>query len=119
MPEVEDKVKKTQNCTEKALDNHEFFYRVKTYSPEKILGRELSCLAIPKCYADKVMQLREKMKREDCRRKRELLARLKGYLISVPHYIIENDGRWDEELGLPIVGLKRYTYSPQTGLVKG
>jgi len=57
------------------------------------------------------------MKGKTYEERRELLANLKSYLISVPPFIIK-DGRWDEDLGLFVVGVEKYAYDPDRGLVK-
>ena len=117
--ETTDEIERACSYAERALDIHEFFYRLKTHSPEEIFGREPSYLAVPSCYLTRVKQLKQEMNSyKDYYKRKELLARLKSYFISVPEHIIERDGRWDDELNLYTVGFRHYIYSSQKGLVR-
>ena len=111
-------IEKMYRNARETLDNRKHFYCIReTEEFEKIFGREPSFLAVPSNYSAKVRELREKMKGKTYEERRELLANLKSYLISVPPFIIK-DGRWDEDLGLFVVGVEKYAYDPDRGLVK-
>jgi CRISPR-associated endonuclease/helicase Cas3 len=107
----------------RALEAKEYFYCFS--DPEEHIARkfrseeEPSFIALPSSFRDRVMQLKEEVTRADSyQKRRELLAEMKNYFLSVPLYIIRGDGKWDQELHLYIVGCKSYEYDPERGLIK-
>jgi CRISPR-associated endonuclease/helicase Cas3 len=111
------KIERMYECTKKELARRKYFYCA-TGNFSEIFGREPSCLAIPNYYLTEVKQLKGKMKGKPYGKRKELLANLKNYFISVPYFIINEDGEWNEELGFYTVGIENYVYDPKRGLIK-
>ena len=111
------RIENMYECAKRELAKARYFYYM-TGDFSKIFGREPSCLAVPRNYITEVRQLKERMKGETYERRRELLANLKKYLISVPLFIIKKDGEWNEDLGLYVVGIEKYLYEPERGLIR-
>ncbi|MEM1658887.1 MAG: hypothetical protein QXK94_07645, partial [Candidatus Jordarchaeales archaeon] len=114
------KIEKMYCLVKRELKKKDYFYCFDLASSNifDILGREFNCLAVPKCYRDEVKYLKDKMRNIGYEEKRKILALIKNYFLSVPYYIIDVDGEWDEELGLYVVGVDRYAYDSQRGLYK-
>lgn len=114
------KIEKMYEIVKNELDKFEHFYNATGVSNlSEMLGREPSCLAVPRNYLCEVKRLYESMEKEKAyEERRELLAKLKGYLISAPLHIMEEDGMWDDNLHLYIVGNEKYVYDPEIGLIK-
>jgi len=117
MEEPSWKIENMYEHTKRKLNMAKYFYYM-TGDFSKLFGREPSCLAVPSNYVAEVRHLRERMKGETYEKRRNLLANLKKYLISVPSFIIKKDGEWNEDLGIYTVGTKRYIYDPEIGLIK-
>lgn len=120
MTNYSDEVKKAHREVKKELERKDYFFCFDPSSKNisEILGRELNCLAVPNCYRDKVKCLKKKMRDATYEERKKILAYVKKYFIPVPHYIVVNDGEYDAELGLHVVGLKKYAYDPHKGLHK-
>jgi CRISPR-associated endonuclease/helicase Cas3 len=119
LPEEEtERINHMRNQVKRELDRNNFFYCfMENKRISEILGKEPECLAVPYCYAEKVRRLWEdihrKKKYED---RKELIAQMKQYYISVPLYMIREDSEWNDDLNVYTVGGKKYTYAPNKGL---
>lgn len=115
--------KKIRNMWEKAREElccGLFFYYFEGRGREalEMLGREPSCLAVPNYYRNQAVQLRRAMHGKSFEERRKLMARMKEYFVSVPLNIVREDGEWDDDLNLYVVGINKYSYTPERGLLK-
>ena len=116
-------IEEMYNYVKETLRDKDYFYSlIGEEDFSKMFGREPSCLAVPAYYCNKVRRLKEEIKAKgeykEYEERRRLLAYMKKYFISVPQYIIKEDGKWDDDLQLFIVGNGEYVYEPKRGLVR-
>lgn len=118
--DVEESMRKMYNCVKREMEKRcLFFYSLEGEELPRQFGRELSYLAVPAYYRDKIVELKEELRKTGTYNERKkLVARMKEYFVPTPQSIIKEDGIYDEDLGLYIVGNKKYTYNPCRGLIK-
>lgn len=101
------------------LENSHLFFALQDQEREVLneLGREESYLAVPKCYEQKVRDLKTQMKGKSYEKRRQLFAEMKQYLIPVNKSFLDS---WDEELGWYVVGTAEdnLVYDEELGLFK-
>ena len=102
-------------------DRIKCFYAVER-AEEEILSEireSADIMAIPQPYVEEAMRILNKLRTErDYDIRKKLIADLKGYFISVPFYIA-NEEEFNEELGMFVVGTRKYAYDGrELGLYK-
>jgi len=121
LAEEGEKIERVSNLIREELERQHFFYAFKPSDRlfSEIMGRDLECLAIPRYYYEEVKQLKEGARRErEIKERTKLLMQVKNYFVSVPYYVIKEDGEFDDDLDLYVVGNVKYIYEPERGLRK-
>lgn len=118
--DVEESMRKMYNCVKEELEKRcLFFYSLEGEELPQQFGRELSYLAVPAYYRDKIVKLKKELgKTYKYNERKKLIANMKKYFVPTPQSILKEDGIYDDELGLYIVGNRKYIYSSYKGLIK-